>query len=277
MREMTTARPSPADRVPAALILLPAFFFAVVGLLILGPVLAPFGLFGFAVGELIAFGALPLAVVWYARRQLGVAAVAARTASQLPLWRLFGGGVLLGCAVALINVLIIAPISSQWMSAEDLLRLEDSLLPANLPLIVILPLLTVVPSICEEYVFRGLLVGALVPRLGKVAAVVIAAVAFGLFHGSLGRALPTAWLGLVCGLALVRTGHLLAPIAIHFANNLVALVLASGVASGLAEGLFRHPAATLGVIVVLGTGGFVAFGPGRARAAAPAPVRRLPG
>ena len=83
------------------------------------------------------------------------------------------------------------------------------------------------PGICEEVAFRGVLLGSVRRSLGATAAIVLSAVVFGLFHMTPVRFLPTAFLGLLLGLSVLLTGSILPAIAWHTLNNAFAL-LASG-------------------------------------------------
>ena len=80
--------------------------------------------------------------------------------------------------------------------------------------------------VVEEITFRGLLFGALAPRLGVVASAVLTAVVFGAVHGDLVLFPTLAALGLINALAYAATGNLWVPIALHaFNNTLGAIVL----------------------------------------------------
>ncbi|MCC6552877.1 MAG: CPBP family intramembrane metalloprotease, partial [Polyangiaceae bacterium] len=92
------------------------------------------------------------------------------------------------------------------------------------PLWVVLLLAAVLPAICEELLFRGLLFSGL-RRVGPAAAIVASALLFGLAHGSVYRLLPTASLGLVMGYARWRTGSIASGMVIHALNNGIAVTL----------------------------------------------------
>ena len=80
--------------------------------------------------------------------------------------------------------------------------------------------------VVEEITFRGLLFGALAPRLGVVAGALLTAVLFGAVHGDLVLFPTLAALGLINALAYAATGNLWVPIALHaFNNSLGAVVL----------------------------------------------------
>ena len=84
--------------------------------------------------------------------------------------------------------------------------------------------------IVEEITFRGLLFGALAPRMGVLASAFLTALLFGAVHGDLVLFPTLAALGLINALAYAATGNLWVPIALHAANNTlgaIALVVTS--------------------------------------------------
>ncbi|MCP4501474.1 MAG: ABC transporter permease subunit [Deltaproteobacteria bacterium] len=86
----------------------------------------------------------------------------------------------------------------------------------------------VLPALCEEMAFRGsLLSAAKRPWLG----VVVVAVVFAVFHGSLMRAPITFIVGLFVGLLRVKTGSLFPSILLHLTHNGVALLIAASLAT----------------------------------------------
>ena len=85
--------------------------------------------------------------------------------------------------------------------------------------------LGVLPALCEEIVFRGVLVQALATRLVPVAAVAVGAVLFAGYHMSLAQLIPTFTLGLVCGTIALRARSVYPTMIAHFLNNAFALLV----------------------------------------------------
>lgn len=75
------------------------------------------------------------------------------------------------------------------------------------------------PALCEEVLFRGLLLSALRQRLGQAGSVVLIGFLFGLFHLHFFRILPATVLGIYLGYVVVRTGSLWLGIIGHLLNN----------------------------------------------------------
>lgn len=84
---------------------------------------------------------------------------------------------------------------------------------------------SVVPGVCEELLFRGAILGLLRKRLGDPSAVLLQAAAFALLHGFAIRLPHTFALGLLFGLLTLRTGSLWPAILVHAAHNLSASLL----------------------------------------------------
>lgn len=79
----------------------------------------------------------------------------------------------------------------------------------------------VVPGVVEELLFRGLVLRSLRTRMGPVAAVALAAAAFGAFHLDWVHGTAAGLLGLYLGALAVRADGVGPPIACHVANNLL--------------------------------------------------------
>jgi sodium transport system permease protein len=84
--------------------------------------------------------------------------------------------------------------------------------------------LAVMPAIAEELAFRGVLLHGLRARMRPVAAILLAGAVFGLFHVSLFRIVPTAYLGVILAATVVLTGSIYPAIIWHFLNNALAIV-----------------------------------------------------
>ncbi len=97
---------------------------------------------------------------------------------------------------------------------------------ADLPLPAALLLWAVVPALCEETLFRGAVLGMLRSGHGRAATLLAPALAFGLFHLSIFRLLPTAAFGVLLGWAALRSRSLAVPVLVHAVHNGVLFTLA---------------------------------------------------
>jgi sodium transport system permease protein len=97
-------------------------------------------------------------------------------------------------------------------------------------LLWLLFLVALTPAICEELVFRGVLLGSLRGRLGMIQSIVGSAFVFGAFHLSFETAirfLPTFWLGLLLAYVTWHTRSIFPAMLMHFVNNAVVVLLVS--------------------------------------------------
>ncbi|MEQ8330168.1 MAG: ABC transporter permease subunit/CPBP intramembrane protease [Longimicrobiales bacterium] len=113
----------------------------------------------------------------------------------------------------------------------DVLEGLEDLVTADTPgrLAWLLLLLALTPAICEEVVFRGVLLGG-TRRLSPVRFILLNGAVFGAFHLSFETAirfLPTAWLGIVLTWVVWRTRSLWTGVLMHGVNNGLIVVLAS--------------------------------------------------
>lgn len=84
--------------------------------------------------------------------------------------------------------------------------------------------MAVLPALLEEMIYRGYILRTLRPY-GNLFAVLVSALLFGLMHGNL-RQIPFAFIvGLVLGWLYVSTNNIWLPIAVHFANNAISVLM----------------------------------------------------
>ena len=84
--------------------------------------------------------------------------------------------------------------------------------------------LAFVPAMCEELFFRGYALSGLTKSLGKIWAVVVVAIAFGLFHVSAQRMLITSGLGILLGMLAIQFRSIWAPMLAHFLHNAISIL-----------------------------------------------------
>ena len=102
---------------------------------------------------------------------------------------------------------------------EAFLEQFSEAMDLDLPLWGMVALVALQPAICEELFFRGALQGLLRGSTRPWVRVLVVGVAFGFFHLSLPRILPTGALGVVFAAALWRSRSLLVPMVMHLLNN----------------------------------------------------------
>ena len=179
------------------------------------------------------FVLIPLALAWWNRNEL-------RTSFSLraPAWPSFVGAILLGVSLWPFAYEITA-LSMGAARQSELFELFAPLTKqiTSIPLPLRIACLALVPAICEEWFFRGILLSALrgnadeQTRSSQIGAVAVTAALFASFHVLVQdqlffeRFLPSCLMGVVLGLVCVRTGSLFPGILLHCTHN--ALVLAT--------------------------------------------------
>lgn len=141
----------------------------------------------------------------------------------------------------------------------------------QIPLVVKLITLALIPAVCEELFFRGYLLTTLRTGMSNRLAIVLSSVVFGLFHViatmSFERFLPTCFLGLILGWVASQSGSALPGMALHTIHNSLILLmqtfikhlhwLGAGAESELRVPTIWLAGATIGVAVGIG---LLAFG-----------------
>jgi sodium transport system permease protein len=82
----------------------------------------------------------------------------------------------------------------------------------------------VVPAICEELLFRGVLFRALASRFIPLVAIVISSVVFAAYHMALVQLLPTFILGLVVATLTYRARSIIPGMIVHLLNNTIVVL-----------------------------------------------------
>ncbi len=109
---------------------------------------------------------------------------------------------------------------------EMLESFSQYLVPDTIPFWQLLPMMTILPGVCEELAFRGVLLHSLRQHYSPVRAAILVGIAFGLFHVSLFRLISTAYLGVILAGVTILTGSIYPAMAWHALNN--GLGLAAG-------------------------------------------------
>jgi len=120
------------------------------------------------------------------------------------------------------------PIISLWESLLGAIGYQISAeLPfgLNSPGMVIFAIFAValLPAICEEFLFRGVVLNGL-RGIGAKQCIIYSALIFGLMHQSLQQLPYTIILGLISGVLLYYTRSLLPSMLFHFTNNAIVIL-----------------------------------------------------
>jgi uncharacterized protein len=94
-----------------------------------------------------------------------------------------------------------------------------------LDLVLVIAVVSIVPAICEETMFRGFIQRSFEFKLSPFLSAFITAVFFGLYHFNPYGLIPLIGLGFFFGYAGYKSGSILVPMFLHFLNNLSAVIL----------------------------------------------------
>lgn len=175
------------------------------------------------VAQLLIFAAPVLLLAWYRRLHLG------QTFSlRMPNRRHVAAALLLAVSVAPVSQLLqqiqyaCFPPSP---ATERLLQRQLELMGGG-SLLVMLLVFAVLPSICEELVFRGFLLAGLRQAFSPAAVLLIVGVIFGLFHVNVEKIPIVSLLGILLAFLCLRSGSIYPAMLVHLANNGLGLWLA---------------------------------------------------
>lgn len=121
----------------------------------------------------------------------------------------------------LISVLSMIFPGSAESAGSELLQIWE-----GIPAWIIIISSAVLPAICEETAFRGLLFGTLSNKCRIFAAILITGAVFGLYHMNLIQFFAVGFFGGVMAYVIYKTGSIFVSMWMHFLNNLFAVMLA---------------------------------------------------
>jgi len=157
-----------------------------------------------------------------ARRALAIRPPAPRALAAAALIAL--GGIPVGWGIVWLEMRLF-----EGGSAESLSYLQEMLTATDTRRALwLLFVAAVTPAVCEELVFRGVLLQSLSREERAGRAVLLSAAVFGAFHLSFETALrflPTAWIGVLMGWVVWHSRSIFASMLMHFINNAFVVVL----------------------------------------------------
>jgi sodium transport system permease protein len=184
----------------------------------------------------VALAVVPIAALVVARRPRPLAELGLGWARP----RFFAAGAAIGATIWYVNLRLVALLP---LGDHPLRALAE--LVARPPLLSALALFALVPAVCEELLFRGVLARALGSRFSPVAAAAISSVVFSAYHLSPAQALPTLSFGFALALIAIRAGSILPTMLAHAINNALALAMSRSALPQLADWIDHHPTLAL--------------------------------
>jgi sodium transport system permease protein len=86
-------------------------------------------------------------------------------------------------------------------------------------------ILAVTPAVCEELLFRGILLSSLKERISAKSAMIVVAIIFGIYHLQIFRLVPTALLGFYLTYIVYKTGSIYLGMFGHMLNNSIGVLI----------------------------------------------------
>lgn len=200
---------------------------------------------------LVAQAALVLVpAVWIAatRRPRPLAAIGLRGARP----RYFAAAAAIGATAWYVNASLVAllPLPPQHAKALEALVAQP-------PLAYAVVAFALVPALCEEVAFRGVLARSLGRHLTVLAAAATSALVFALYHHSLVQTVPTFSIGLLLAVVAIRADSAAPTILGHALNNAIVVLLSRGELPGLSDALGAHPILALVGCAAVTAGGVI--------------------
>jgi membrane protease YdiL (CAAX protease family) len=124
-------------------------------------------------------------------------------------------------AAGFANSLLISPFAGEDKGTEIILAMVSS--DKGYMVVLAFMMLVIVPAFCEEFLFRGLVLGNLLPY-GKTVAIIGSALLFAAMHQSFGQFLYSAVAGIFLGLLYAESRSVLPSVFVHLLYNLLSLV-----------------------------------------------------
>lgn len=155
------------------------------------------------------------------------------------------GGIVAGAGSWLVAMRLAHPVVEATHAGLAMRALSQQLLAGDVA--VVLLVRAVVPAACEELLHRGLLLGALAPRLGRAGAIAITTIVFAALHLEPARMVGAVVVGGVAGLLATWSRSLGPAVAVHAVNNGVLLALGLGRFPVVGHAVARHPDQALAV------------------------------
>lgn len=147
--------------------------------------------------------------------------------------------------IGIATMFLLSGVLNYWQLLIDKIGFESTSLSYELnspgTYLISLISLAVIPAICEELIFRGIITSALKEK-GQWFAVILSSVMFAIFHFSPSQLIYPICFGVILAIVYLKTNNIIFPILLHFINN--ALTLSIQYFSN-SSGVFTHTTANL--------------------------------
>ena len=133
---------------------------------------------------------------------------------------------------------------------------------ASLTFIISFVIVSISPAICEEAVFRGVVMHSFDNGKNKWIAIVVTGLIFCAFHGNIWRFVPTALLGIMLGYIVYETDNMIYGALFHAINNAMPLLSIFAMKSMYSNEMFQSQMSTMtdNGIPLISIGMYVMYG-----------------
>lgn len=134
---------------------------------------------------------------------------------------------LLYILIALVTFLVLYPVVTCIDTVLNHYKIKINVLPFDLTqksYFISLISLVILPAICEELLFRGIILKGL-KKHGKAFSILISAIMFSIFHMAISQTVYPLLMGILLGVIMYNENNIYYCIAIHMTNNFTSLTL----------------------------------------------------
>ena len=134
---------------------------------------------------------------------------------------------LLYILIALVSFLVLYPVVTCIDTILNHYNIKINVLPFDLTqksYFISLISLVILPAICEELLFRGIILKGL-KKHGKAFSILISAIMFSIFHMAISQTVYPLLMGILLGVIMYNENNIYYCIAVHMANNFTSLTL----------------------------------------------------
>lgn len=133
---------------------------------------------------------------------------------------------------------------------------------ASVTFIISFAIVSISPAVCEEAVFRGVVMHSFDNGKNKWVAIILTGLIFGAFHGSIWRFVPTALLGIMLGYIVYETDNMIYGALFHAINNAVPLFSIFSMKSIYSNEMFQNQMSSMADVGIplIAIGTYVMYG-----------------
>lgn len=161
-------------------------------------------------------------------------------------------------AIMIITMIIAYFFPQEILGVSQALGMEF----ASVTFIISFAIVSISPAVCEEAVFRGVVMHSFDNGKNKWVAIILTGLIFGAFHGSIWRFVPTALLGIMLGYIVYETDNMIYGALFHAINNAVPLFSIFSMKSIYSNEMFQNQMSSMADagIPLIAIGTYVMYG-----------------